>query len=473
MIRAGRTAQAAKELHQLNTAKVPREWRLPLANLCRRAGLLNTGMRLLTPIVHPDRAKAGEVLATNAELAEYGVLLHRIGATREALHTLEKVNTAEVPDALLFRSFCHFSEWEYDGATKALEAYTAQAPSGYMNFVARVNLASAYVGGERFEEALELLARNIEEAKANSYSRLQGNCHELRAQVHLQRREFTQAREELKAAGLLLGTNQTFDQFFVRKWSAIADGLENGDVTPVLAFREEAHARGDWESVREADRYALSIQFDESRFQHLMFGTPFESYRERICRQLGRELKQTKFLFGDLQAPVMDVSTGRVNEGSGLAAGRKCHQLIEVLLRDLYRPQRLGALFAELCPGEHFNLFSSPDRVHQLIRRTRRWIEAENLPIEIQEAKGFYSLKMTGPFAFILPLNRQPVDTMSQHFQKLCSNFKPEQVFTAREARGAIALPRSSFQLFINWAIEKGHVERFGSQRDTCYRIAA
>jgi hypothetical protein len=181
-IRAGRTAQAAKELQQLNTAKVPREWRLPLANLCRRAGLLNTGMRLLTPVVHPERTKTGDT-ASNAELAEYGVLLHRIGATREALHTLEKVNTIEVPDALLYRSFCHFSEWEYEGATKALEAYTTQTSSGYMNFVARVNLASAYVGGERFEQALDLLARNIEEARANSYSRLQGNCHELRAQV--------------------------------------------------------------------------------------------------------------------------------------------------------------------------------------------------------------------------------------------------------------------------------------------------
>jgi hypothetical protein len=289
----------------------------------------------------------------------------------------------------------------------------------------------------------------------------------------LQRREFLKAREELAAAGALLGSNQTFDQFFVRKWSAIADGLESADAAPVLAFREEAHARGDWESVREADRYALLIQFDEARFQHLMFGTPFESYRKRICRQLGRELTQTKFLFGDLQAPVMDVTTGRVNEGPGLALGRKCHQLIEVLLRDLYRPQRLGALFAELCPGEHFDLFSSPDRVHQLIRRTRRWTESENLPIQIHEHKGFYSLKMTGPFAFILPLHRQPVDIMSQHFQKLCSNFKPKQVFTAREARGAIALPRSSFQLFINWAIENGRVEKFGTQRDTCYRIAA
>jgi hypothetical protein len=124
-IRAGRSAQAAKRLQQLNSVRVPREFRLPLANICRRAGLLNLGMRLLTPIVHPERAKAG-VQATSAEMAEYGVLLHRLGATREALQTLDKADPRQVPDALLFRSFCHFSEWEFSGATKALEEYLKQ-----------------------------------------------------------------------------------------------------------------------------------------------------------------------------------------------------------------------------------------------------------------------------------------------------------------------------------------------------------
>lgn len=472
-IRGGQAHAAAKRLQQLNSNKVPREWRLPLANLCRRAGLLNLGMRLLTPIVHPERASHG-VQATSAEIAEYGVLLHRIGATREALLTLEKVDTSLVPDALLYRSFCHFSEWEFAGATKALEAFLQQgAATEYMQLVARVNLASAYIGESKFFAALELLKQNIEEARANKYSRLQGNCHELLAQIHLHQSDFTKARAELTTAEELLGGNQTFDQLFVKKWTAIAHGLENREVQPILQFRREALERGDWESVREADRFALKVDFDEARFMHLMFGTPFEGYRDLICKELGRSIESQAYLYGDQSAQQMNVSTGEVSDGSQIAVGTKCHQLIEVLLRDLYRPQRLGAIFAELCPSEHFDLFSSPDRVHQLLRRTRRWIEAETLPIEISEEKGFYSLKMTGPFAFLVPLRRQPVDTMNRHFQKLYSSFKTSPAFTARQARVAVSLPRTSFQNFINWAIENGHVEKLGSNRDTCYRISS
>lgn len=472
-IRAGKSAEAAKRLQQLNSSKVPREWRLPLANLSRRAGLLNLGMRLLTPIVHPDRARAG-VFATSAEIAEYGVLLHRLGATREALQMLDKVDTLLVPDALLYRSFCHFSEWEFAGATRALETFLAQGKAtSYMQFVASVNLASAYIGEAKFAQALELLERNIDEARINNYSRLQGNCHELRAQIRLHQGDYAQARVELSAANELLGGNLTFDQLFVKKWTAIARGLETRDVQPILEFRREALERGDWESVREADRFALKVEFDESRFMHLMFGTPFEGYRDLICKELGRSIERETYLHGDAAAPRMDVATGHVNGGAQIAIGTKCHQLIEVLLRDLYRPQRLGAIFAELCPGEHFDLFSSPDRVHQLLRRTRRWIEAEALPIQIREKKGFYSLIMTGPFAFSVPLRRQSVDTMSRHFQQLHAHFKTSQIFTARQARVAIALPRSSFQLFINWAIENGHVEKFGSNRETCYRISS
>ncbi|MGZ3723104.1 MAG: hypothetical protein ACXVA9_09250, partial [Bdellovibrionales bacterium] len=102
-VRASQTQNVAKRLAKLNSARVPREFRLPLANLCRRAGLHSLGITLLTRIVHPLKNNPTEA-ASSPELAEYAVLLLRSGAMSEALTTLNEVSTSKVPESLLYRA---------------------------------------------------------------------------------------------------------------------------------------------------------------------------------------------------------------------------------------------------------------------------------------------------------------------------------------------------------------------------------
>src|SRR4051812_14535658 len=53
-IRKGHTREVASRLKGLSTHEVPRELRLPLANLCRRAGVIPLSGKLLSPLVHAD-----------------------------------------------------------------------------------------------------------------------------------------------------------------------------------------------------------------------------------------------------------------------------------------------------------------------------------------------------------------------------------------------------------------------------------
>ena len=84
-IRAGRPQLAVQKLSHLGTSRIPREWRTPIAKLCRRTGLYNLGLRLLARIVCGPNSQA-----TAAEITEYSALLLRSGAVEEALEKLER-----------------------------------------------------------------------------------------------------------------------------------------------------------------------------------------------------------------------------------------------------------------------------------------------------------------------------------------------------------------------------------------------
>ncbi|MEK7356468.1 MAG: hypothetical protein AAB250_08465, partial [Bdellovibrionota bacterium] len=371
--KAGRVGDAIKRLAALNTAPVPREWRLPLANVCRRTGLISTGLKLLFREIYPATRRPESEVATAGELAEYGVLLHRFGSLAESVEILKKADPALAPEALLFQAFCHFNRWEYAAAVPMLERYVALQAAPYQKFIGQVNLSAALVWSEQWQRGLEVVSENIETARASGYGRLQGNSHELRAQIHIYRRDFAKARQDLEASSKLLGTSGVLDSLFVRKWQTIVESFESKDVSKLEGLRREAIERRDGETAREADRFRLLIDFDQATFERLLFGTPYPEFRKMICRQMRRLPTRLDYVIGE-GARCLDVRSGEIaGSEEELRAGGKCHKVLDVLMSDFYRPTRLGGLFAELFPGEYFDIFSSPGRIHQILFRTRAW----------------------------------------------------------------------------------------------------
>jgi hypothetical protein len=121
-IRQGNSHGASKRLKSLNPGEVPLEWRLPLAQICRRSGLYSLGLKLLFRLIHVETKKSVRP-CTGAELAEYSILLLRSGVRQEALDRLNRIDTVEVPEARLYRAFCLFGRWEYPAAVAELECY--------------------------------------------------------------------------------------------------------------------------------------------------------------------------------------------------------------------------------------------------------------------------------------------------------------------------------------------------------------
>lgn len=470
-IRAGRAQRAAHLLARLNVNEVPRELRLTFANLARRAGSLTLGLRLLTPLIHRDRNRWRDE-ATAAERAEYAVLLQYCGAVREALAQLEQVDARAVPEAQLYRAFCHFNRWEYAEAIPCLEAYLRGGLSPYAGLVGRVNLAAALVAAEENDRARALLEENIRHAADGGHARLRGNSLELRAQLHLRAGDYAAADADLEAAAALFSEEQTTDRLYVRKWQAVTASLRQKDRAPLLAFREEARRHGNWESVREADLFLLQVEFEPALFEKLIFGTPYPSYRRRITKLLRRWPENSEFLHGS-GPRVFDLVDATLDGQPILNSGKKIHRALEILSRDLYAPLKLGGLFAELFPGDHFDVNSSPDRVHQVLRRTRRWIEEHGLPLNLRAREGGdYALEVAAGLALRVPLHRPDVSPHALDFEKL-RRLVPGDEFSPRDARAKLNLSLTGFNQLINWSLERGLVTREGRGRAVRYRRVA
>jgi tetratricopeptide (TPR) repeat protein len=439
MIRAGRLQAVAQELEGLNSAQVAQADRLPLAAICRRAGLIATGLRLLKPLVFPDR-KVFRADASAAEIAEYAALILRAGAAEQARRMLARVDTNAAPEARLYRAFCLFRTWDYAAAVPELEAYLKSGVSDYQALVGKVNLAASLTAMSRLPEAEALLAELAAATRSGKHFRLGANVYELRAQVQIQRGRFALARRDLERAARALGANSPRDIFFVNKWTAVIDALKDGNESALLEFRAHALATRNWESLREADRYLLQVRFDEDRFHHLLFGTPFTGYRRWLCDEFGREAASGEYHLRAAGPFSIDADS--------------LPRVAQILVRDFYRPAGVGSLFGELFPGEYFDVDSSPHRVHQAVHRARR--ELRGAGFSIEQADGTYHFRIEGTLR--VPLERPPCEIDA------LANLRQARGYgiTRRQACAHLGISESRFKRLMNAAIEDGRFTRQG-----------
>lgn len=473
-IKRGQPKQVARRLYKLNATRVPREWRLPLARICRRAGLYSLGLHLLVKIALATRQKPNEEI-TDAEMAEYGVLLLRSGALSEGLEKLGRVNTDAVPEALLYRAFAHFARWEFDQAVPIIENYLRANLTSYAAQTGRTNLAFALVESRKHEAALKLLDENIRIAAESGHTQQQSNALALRGQVFAQEGDFKAARAEFAKAQKLFGDSQTNDQLFAQKWNLILSGLELKSVKPFNELRSLAQSKNSWETWREADLFSLKVEFNRERFVHLYFGSPYDGFRQRIVAELGIPAPtQPIYVLGLKSSPRMDLRTGKLDGVEVLNPGRKCHQVLDLLLHDFYRPVRIAGLFSEMFPQEQFNISSSPHRVRQILSRTRAWIKAEGYPIEINESGGFYSLNINGPFSFRVPLERRTLVAPHLQLEKLKQKYPADLSFSINEACEFLKLSNATVHRLIHRGLEDGKVKRVGKQgQAVIFKIAS
>ena len=457
LIRRGRIFQARRLFARIEFKKLTRAETLSAANVARRVSKIDLGLKLLYPFVYPEHAG---VSPREAERAEYATLLSLAGCVREALDLLP---TPKSPESLLARAWCLFETWNYEDALALLRSYIKEQKDPYYVFAGRVNLAEALYSTGDSKESLEHLSAAISFAESAGYDRLLANALHLRARSLAELGQFKKSDADLAHAASIFGTSPTADAFLIGRQRVFNRARKTKDLRPLRRLRVEATRGKHWESVREIDFQSLSIEFHEKVFEKLYFGTPHEDYRARLVNAFARKAPES-FIWGRSRALGLDLESGWLSGGE---LTKQLHRLLAQLASDLYAPQSLGQVFSGVFPGERFHWQHSPNRVHQVLNRLRRFFKEQRIPLDVACVDSFYSLRMTGPFAIRIPrsvsLDRDPLAQLRAKFNS---------AFTAGDARLLLKMPKSSLTRLLRDAVESGELEVIGVGRGTRYRVS-
>lgn len=444
-----------------------------LANLARRAHLPLIGIRLLNPIIRPNRKVAEK--ATAQESLEYAACLIRIGSVDEALRILEEVNRKDVPESYLYSAFGHFAKWQYREAIPLLESYLAQKNiSDYQRLIGRVNLLAALVH-EKNTSAESMGRELLKETKLAKANLLHANTLELLSQYYILKKQFTNADRQLAEAEALLDTMETLDAFFIQKWKVIKKIYENPiskEANKELdAIISNAKTRKHYETVRDCERHRCLATQNVKLAELLYCGTPNERFREELLKEFPKEIKLGETYlrqFGEKEAKrtldLTDSKKIKVKSGSLLP------RALLTLLSDSYRPLRLASLYSILFPNEYYNPVSAPNRVHQLLRRLRQELKKQKIPLNIKEEDGSYFVEAEKPVAVLLPVRKIAENTKEPRIAQLRRTFG-EKDFSVHEASRILKLSQRSTSRLLLENTRSGQLAKSGVTLKARYKF--
>lgn len=327
-----------------------------------------------------------------------------------------------------------------------------------------------------------MLVELREHTLTGGHDLLYGNCLELSSQSAMFQRDFSRAAEFLEKGLCVFGEKKNIYEFFVRKDQAFLRLLNEGPNAAALdelaGIRREAETLGHWESIRDCDFYRAVAEQDDRLLNHVWYGTPFASYREKMVEMYGSpvQISRSHVWRSDEQEErpnrVFDMRLAKEGNVAELKPGQLVHRLFAILNSDYYRPFRMGEIYSKLFPNDYFCPFSSPDRIYQLVKRLRQWLAKSGIPIQVVEKDGDYALASEEPYG--IKVYKEKVGKPSQLvvFLRLKQEWG-ERLFSARELSEFAEFSHSKANTLIAWAVDHGFLEKVGSGPRIKYRLCA
>ncbi len=475
LIRQGRGRYAREKLKLLCEKKISRKHLLRVSSQARRVGLPLLALRLLRPIIRPDRGIREQ--PTDSELAEFAANLSRIGALDEALSVLEGLDEERNPEVLIYKVFALVPQWQYGRTIPLLEKYLkSHKVPPYEKLIAKANLAAAFVVEKRHGEADSLIDQITKEAQKGAYHLIYGMVLEIAAQNRLDQGKWKETEFFLNQAEQALTLSDPKGQFLVKKWRAILslhrDREKDSARIELERIRQEAVSLHLWESLRQCDLYEALLTRNPHLFIHLYYGTPHEEYRKKILREFSAAPiipDHYDFCFShSIKSPArVDLETGELGSSKKwgvLKVGQIPFRLLQILCSDFYRPFRLGTIFHQLYRNEYFNPESARLRVHAALHRLRRELLQFEIPLEILELSGNYRLSAFRACTITIPLHKKTTNWQDHQLAKLEEKYQHHS-FSIREAASHLGISNRSAHRIVATARKCGQLtcDRHGS----------
>ena len=234
-------------------------------------------------------------------------------------------------------------------------------------------------------------------------------------------------------------------------------------------FLSEVESANSWESLRQCQFYLAKITKNKELFLKIYAGTPLKSYRKKLLKNIGFEVEiptsVTVAMQKDQKGEIFDLQTAEYQGQQILKPGGLPHQLLQLLCSDLYKPLRLGNIFSQLFPDEHYSVVSTPNRVHQIIIRLRQSLE--NIPLEVTEHEGLYSVTATGPVSINFSTSTGLKNTREVRLKQLREKFQSTP-FGIKDVMNLFGVSRTQAHYIIKSADHLG-ISKVGKGPSTRY----
>lgn len=476
-VREGHFESAKAELIEIKSGELPREMIEHFADLCRRVRLDSWGLHLLRPIIRPKHPIHPE--PNTGEWTMYAALLIKIGALDEAFEILEEQSEASHPSVLLYSAFAYFARWDYQASSEKLIQYVNLPKlDDYKLAVATVNLVGSLVYLEKYSEALTYLNALIPRCERNQWKLLLGNCFEISAQISIQLGQWGQAEGQLKKAQALISGHHQYELFIEKhfaKLKLLKNPTDSASRAGLIQVREKALMVNEWETVRDCDRIAGEICNDAELSRRVFFGTPFESYKNRLESYFRNSNAETGesylWLLNDVASKnIFDMNSLSTETSDRLKHGQLVHRLLSVLTSDFYQSFTIGTLFSKLFPDEYYNHETAPDRVFQAVRTLRTWFQKSSIPIEIQSEKNQYRLIGLEPCAIRVYKEKKIVSSDEFYLSQIRQEFLLGE-FSSGQASEVTGLSPTAVRLVLKRALASNFLWINGKGRSTTYKF--
>ena len=469
LIRQGKLKTAVSILQKINLPKNSTLHKLTMANYCRRLNLNHKGLIILEKQM-PKNYKATTIEEARV-VAEYAILLSQNGSAEEGQKILALNRKIECVDILLASAWCHFEKWEYAEALPELLQYVKDQTDPYLRHLGLVNLAETQLHLGSVPACLRNIKLAIHYAEKHNYDRLLANCLQLRGQAYSQLGEMTKSEFDLQRALHLFGQNESSDSLLITRQIAFNKAKISNSVKPIIRFSEKAKQMKAWESLRECDLHLLTMKFESKLFHRLYFGTPSSAYRNRLRKLFPTQQNNNYFSIGSEGAPNIFDSEKLLLNGKKLLATKQTKLLLEILISDFYRPISIGGIFTALFPSENYDCHSSPQRIHQALKRFRKWLAGNKIPATLLEVDGRYSLQLKTGLAIQIRSRNPLVERNIPPIEILRSKLASPKPFTSLQARALLGVSKATINRILKDALDLKQMEKTGKGRNTLYHF--
>jgi len=474
LTKGGHAARVRSEILRLKPRKIPKHHRRMIANLLRRAGDYRLALKVLTPALFQSDMTFHADLKF-ADVAEYSAILLKVGMAGDALKMLATIENSGLPEVLLYEAFCYIGTWRSEAAIPLLEKYVTQSSvPDYARLAGRVNLLSCLIADNQFERAITMSAELIEACAEKQLKRLHGNCLELRGRALIASGQLAEARGPLQEALDLMRADTGRYNLHIQKWLVFLDCKNSGDPRPMTAIREQALNEGLFEIVREIDVLTLKVEFNPEIFARVLFGSRIEQFRRKILREFSQEqpLPAAKYFTAPDAPDQFDFREGELNGKAILAPGKKLHQVAYIMGTELYSRFSVGTLHSILYPDEHFNPWSSPMRVTQLLSRLNQELRPATPKLAVHNVEGLHTITATKDLGLAIPYEICVPASNDLLFSNLERKAKAWPLNSA-QISNMLSLSPSSAKRFIRDCIEKERLVTAGEGARTVYLLKA